>query len=257
MRRRPPDRRTHDGLGPGPWQLDVRSDRVEVLDADGIVLAVPADVAAVQLAVHAPEAARLLGTIEYASVAVVTLTFPAGAIHGSMYGTGFLVPRSETLGDALPLVTAATYLGRKWPHLARPGDELIRVSVGRFGDLRHQSLDDDELVDAVLGELAHLLDVRDRPIDWMVARFDRAFPQYQVGHLIRVARIEQGLAALEGMEVAGAAYRGVGIPACIGSGRDAARRLLRSFSSPAAPDPAPVPAQGRGISDAGVVSLDL
>ncbi len=230
----------HNGSGPARWQLDVRCEGPEVVDADGIVLAVPADVAAVQLALHAPEAAGLLSTIEYAPVAVLTLAFPVGAIHAPMTGTGFLVPRSETIDHAPPLVTAGTYLSRKWPHLARPDDELIRVSVGRFGDARHQLLDDGQLVDAVLAELAHLLDVRHRPTDWMVTRFDRAFPQYHVGHLIRVARIEQGVAALDGVEVAGAAYRGVGIPACIGGGREAARRLLRSLSPPAASGTAPV-----------------
>jgi oxygen-dependent protoporphyrinogen oxidase len=245
IRRPVADRDERNGSGPRRWQLDVRSDREEVVDADGIVLAVPADVAGVQLAVHTPELAGLLSTIEYASVAVLTLAFPPDAIDAPLHGTGFLVPRTATVGGTRPLVTAATYLGRKWPHLARPGDELIRVSVGSSGDDRHRSLSDGELTDAVLLELGHLLGVRDRPVDGMVTRFDHAFPQYRVGHLIRVARIEQGLAALDGIELAGAAYRGLGIPACIGSGREAARRLCQRLPSPAASDPTPAP-QGNG-----------
>ncbi|MGH9079299.1 MAG: protoporphyrinogen oxidase, partial [Acidimicrobiales bacterium] len=229
------------GSGSGCWRLHLRSDRTEVLDADGVVLAVPAGVAARLLAGRAAGAAGLLRTIEHASVAVLTMALPAGAVGSPMDGTGFLVPRSSTVHGARPLVTATTYLGRKWPHLARPGDELMRVSVGRFGDARHQSIDDGELLEAILVELAHLLGVKDRPIDWMVTRFDRAFPQYQVGHLIKVARIEQEVSALGGMEIAGAAYRGVGIPACIGSGRDAARRVLAFVAPSKAPTPSPAP----------------
>ncbi len=225
-------RRTdEDRAGPARWHLDLGSDPTSVLAADGVVLAVPAREAAVLLAAHAPEAAGLLSSIEYASVAVITLLFPPGAIRSPLYGTGFLVPRTGTIDGAHPLVTAATYLGRKWPHLARDGDELIRVSVGRFGDVRHQTLDDDELRRSVGAELARLLDVHGLPIDSMVTRWDGAFPQYRVGHLIRVARIEQEVAPLGGMELAGAAYRGVGIPACIGGGRAAARRIL-GFLSP-------------------------
>lgn len=213
------------------WQLDLGGERPDRLAADGVVLAVPADVAAVQLAPHAPEAAGLLSTVEQAAVAVLTMAVPVGTIGAPMHGTGFLVPRRATVDGAGALLTAATYLGRKWPHLARPDDELIRVSVGRHGDDRHRSLDDGELLDAVLAELGVVLGLRGRPIDWMVTRYDRAFPQYRVGHLVKLARIEQSVGALGGVELAGAAYRGVGIPACIGSGRAAARRLVESLSS--------------------------
>ncbi len=205
-------------------------DRTPALEVDGVVLAVPATEAAVLLAPHAPVAAGILSTIEYASVAVVTLSLPSGAVGAALTGTGFLVPRSSSIDDRPALMTGCTYLGRKWPHLARPGEELIRVSVGRFGDRRHQELDDDELLASVAGELSRVIGVSGSPTDSLVTRWDRAFPQYRVGHLIRVAQVEQEVAALEGMAVAGAALRGVGIPACIGSGRSAARAVLDSVS---------------------------
>jgi oxygen-dependent protoporphyrinogen oxidase len=106
---------------------------------------------------------------------------------------------------------------------------LIRVSVGRFGDDRHQALDDDELSASAFGELARMLDITGTPLAWLVTRWPGSFPQYRVGHLIRVGQVEQAVAALDGMAVAGAALRGVGIPACIGSGRAAARRVLTSL----------------------------
>jgi oxygen-dependent protoporphyrinogen oxidase len=139
------------------------------------------------------------------------------------------------LGGRPALTTGCTYLGRKWPHLARPGDELVRVSVGRFGDSRHRDVGDDELTASAFGELARLLDIRGGPLESLVTRWDGGFPQYRVGHAARVGRIDRAVAALGGVAVAGAAYAGVGIPACIGSGRAAARRALASLAT--GPDP--------------------
>ncbi len=200
------------------------------LVVDGIVLAVPAPRAAVLLAPVAPVVAGILSTVEYASVAVVTMAIPADAIGGSLDGTGFLVPRTSLVNGRRVLMTGCTYLSRKWPHLATPGRELIRVSVGRDGDERYQDLDDDEIAAAAFSELAGVLDIAGDPTDARVTRWEGAFPQYRVGHLIRVAKIEEGVADLPGLAVAGAAYRGVGIPACIGSGRNAARAVLSSLA---------------------------
>jgi oxygen-dependent protoporphyrinogen oxidase len=202
-------------------------------DVDALILATPAPEAAVLLAPIAPEAAGMLSAIGYASVSVVTLAVPPAAMGTSLRGTGFLVPRTSEVDGRPALVTGVTYLGRKWPHLARPGDELIRVSVGRFGDDRHAGLDDDELVASVLGELGGLVGLRERPLDARVTRWEHAFPQYEVGHLIRVGMVEQALAGLGTVAVAGAALRGVGIPACIGSGRTAARGVLAAVRSAA------------------------
>ena len=195
-------------------------DRSGPLVVDGVVLAVPSTEAAVLLAPHAPMAAGILSTIEYASVAVITLTVAQGSIRAPLRGTGFLVPRTTTIDGRAALITGCTYLDRKWPHLARPDDVLVRASVGRFGDDRHLGLDDDQLRASAFGELAQLLDIGGSPLDAVVTRWDRAFPQYRVGHLIKVAKIEEEVAGLGGLAVAGSALRGVGIPACIGSGRE-------------------------------------
>ncbi len=215
---------TPGSTGTGP----IGSDRPEF---DGVILAAPAPRAAVLLAPHVPVAAGLLSSIHYASVAVVTVSLAGGSIPAPLRGTGFLVPRTSAVDGRPALITGCTYLGRKWPHLSRPGEELIRVSVGRFGDDRFASLDDTSLTSAVLGEMATLTDIQGEPLDAMVTRWEAAFPQYEVGHLIRVGRIEDDLAGLPGLAVAGAALRGVGIPACIGSGRAAARRVLASLAA--------------------------
>jgi oxygen-dependent protoporphyrinogen oxidase len=213
------------------------SDNVRALDVDGVVLAVPAGQASGLLADHAPLASSLLGDIAYASVAVVTLSLPTGSARRALAGTGFLVPRTSTIDGRPALITGCTYLARKWPGLARPDDELLRLSVGRLGDSRPDTLDDDELTAAAVAELSTVLDVAGPPRESMVTRWDGAFPQYTVGHLSRTSTIEQAVAALPGVAVAGAAYRGVGIPAVVGNGRAAARSVVRCLdgAAPARP----------------------
>jgi protoporphyrinogen/coproporphyrinogen III oxidase len=206
------------------------------LDVDAVVVAVPAGQAAGLLGRHAPPASSLLTDVELASVTVITLSMPAGAIRSPLTGTGFLVPRTSPVAGRTALITGCTYLTRKWPGLARPEDELVRLSVGRLGDDRADSLDDDELTAAVVGELSAVLDVDAPPRAAVVTRWRDAFPQYRVGHLGRTAAIERAVAGLPGVAVAGSAYRGVGIPAVVGSGRAAARTVLASFD-----DSAPAP----------------
>jgi protoporphyrinogen/coproporphyrinogen III oxidase len=214
--------------GPSHWTLDTARGPVR---ADGVVLAVPARAAADLLAAHDAEAATLLRGIDHASVAVITLAYPEGAVPEGLVGTGLLVPHGTPtppdLGLEGPfLATACTYLSVKWPHLSRPGACLLRASVGRFGDDRPAALADDELVARVTAELAALLGIEGSPISALVTRWPDALPQYRVHHLLRVTGIEAAVRRLGGLAVAGAPYRGVGIPACVASGRAAARALL-------------------------------
>jgi oxygen-dependent protoporphyrinogen oxidase len=237
-----PDHRT--------WELTLAGDTASVLGAtgasesartlavDGVVLAVPAGQASGLLAGHAPRAASILGAIRHSSVSVVTLSIPSAAIRSELIGTGFLVPRTSPVGGRTALVTGATYLTRKWAGLARPGDELIRLSVGRYGDDRPDSMDDDELTTAAVGDLTRILDIVGPPRASLVTRWDGAFPQYTPGHLERIDRVEAAVAELPGIGVAGSAYRGVGIPAVIGSGRAAARAVLQSLDGARRPAPA-------------------
>jgi protoporphyrinogen/coproporphyrinogen III oxidase len=194
------------------WQLVVGSTRepsVEVVDA--VVLALPARPAA-RLLAFARDAAELVGALDYASVALVTLAFPVGTELPEW--SGFLVPATE--GTA---VKAATFVGRKWGH--PPGDPvLVRLSVGRYGEPGPLRLTDQALAAQVYQELAGI--VRGLPawMEWTVQRWGGALPQYAPGHLDRVAAARAGLPA--SVQLAGAGYDGVGIPACIRSGQSAA-----------------------------------
>lgn len=207
------------------------------IEADGVVLALPAQPAADLLRPLDADAAAMLETVTYAAVGVVTLAYPVGALPDDLYGTGLLVPRDTLLplpsvhvlgapANERCMVTACTFLSTKWPHLAAPGHVLVRASVGRFGDERFAALDDDALVDRVAGELAGLLGATELPSAAMVTRWSEALPQYRVHHLLRVGGVESAARRLGSLAVAGAAYHGVGIPACIGSGRAAARSVL-------------------------------
>jgi oxygen-dependent protoporphyrinogen oxidase len=197
-------------------------------EADAVVLAVPAPAAARLMSAHDEEAATLLGGIEYASVGLVTFRLMVDQVPRALDGTGFLVPRRSPHPDDPNVfaVTACTYLSEKWPYLATSGEIIMRVSVGRFGDARFERWTDEELVTRAWTELALLCGVTGSPAESLVVRFPDAFPQYRVHHPLRVAGIEAAAARLGGLAVAGAAYHGVGIPACIANGRTAAHTLL-------------------------------
>jgi oxygen-dependent protoporphyrinogen oxidase len=195
---------------------------------DGVVLAVGGPIAARLVQPHDDEMAGLLRGIDYASVALVTLRVGADALTRPLVGTGFLVPRRSKRPSSPDgwAVTACTYLSQKWPHLAREGEVLLRASLGRFGDDRVAGWSDADAVARVTDELTTMIGLGGAPLETRVTRFDGAFPQYRVHHLLRTTGIEAAAARLGGLSVAGAAYRGVGIPACIASGRAAARALL-------------------------------
>jgi oxygen-dependent protoporphyrinogen oxidase len=194
--------------------------------ADAVVLAVPAPSAAMMLRPHDDEAAALLTSIDYASVTLVTFRAPTGCVPSDLHGTGFLVPRHSGQKGRDPwAVTACTYLDRKWPHLARDGEALLRASLGRIDDTRPASWSDAECAERAWDELGALIGLSGEPTDSVVVRHSEALPQYRVHHLLRTAGVEAAAARLGGLAVAGAAYRGVGVPACIASGRAAAHAV--------------------------------
>jgi protoporphyrinogen/coproporphyrinogen III oxidase len=209
----------------------------EVLDADAVVLAVPAPGLRRLLADVAPEAARAAAGIELASSAVVALAVPAGTDLGAR--SGVLIGSGERRPDGTPwTIKAVTVSSVKWPHLATDEALVLRASVGRFGDTESLNRDDGALVAAVRSDLAALLGLEAEPLETVVARWGGGLPQYGVGHADRVAAIERAVAAVPGLAVAGAALHGVGVPACLATGDAAAAAVvehLRSRSERGAP----------------------
>ncbi|MGZ6792813.1 MAG: protoporphyrinogen oxidase, partial [Mycobacteriales bacterium] len=206
---------------PTGWRLETGSSADPAyLDADAVVLAVPAAPAARLLAGHAP--AEELAGVGYASVGIVTLVLD-GPSPGT--GSGYLVPAVEGR-----TTKAVTFTSRKW---GRPGPAVVRASVGRYGEEVELQRDDDELVAAVLAELRLALGELPPLVDSRVTRWGGGLPQYAVGHLDLVARLRRALPP--GLAVAGAAYDGVGVPAVARSGQLAAARTMEAWPSPSCP----------------------
>lgn len=195
---------------------------LDELGADAVVLTTPAPDAARLLASHSPEAAALLDEIRHSAVALVTFVFDADDVHTDPRASGLLVPPGEGL-----LMTAASFGSTKWSHWDDGRHVVLRVSAGRTGDERQAAMSDDELVAALAEDLRAVLGIDAAPLAARVSRWPLGFAQYGVDHLDRVERIDAALARdCPEVVVAGAAYRGLGLPACIRQGRDAARRLL-------------------------------
>ena len=216
---------------PGGWRLTVGSAAApEQVDADAVIIAIPARPAQRLLASvpGASAAATALGGISYASMAIVTLAYPRSAFPGpglaALGWSGYLVPAVD--GRA---VKAVTFSSVKWPHLTEHDAgplEIVRCSVGRIGEEALLQRSDDELAALAAAELAEATGAAGGPAAARVTRWGGALPQYTVGHLDRVAAIRAGVAAQPGLAVCGAAYDGVGIPACVATARSAVSEVL-------------------------------
>lgn len=193
----------------------------EVIEADSVVLATPAAPTARLLAEIAPVAAAELATVEYASMAVVTVALreeDAARVDGS---SGFLVPPVEGRR-----IKASTFSFAKWSWVRAAGRAAgvvhLRTSLGRYGEEQALQASDEELVAWSLADLRDATGLNATPVDTHVQRWGGGLPQYALGHLDRVARVRADVARVPGLAICGAAYDGVGIPAVIGSARRAA-----------------------------------
>jgi oxygen-dependent protoporphyrinogen oxidase len=207
------------------WRLTIGSRHdEEYLTADAVIVAVPAGPAARLLGgvPGASAAVTALREIRYASMAIVTLAYRAGAFPGPLEGSGYLVPAA----DGRP-VKAVTFSTVKWPHLRDAGDGLhiVRCSLGRIGEESLLQSGDAELARLAAEDLAAATGAHQAPMVARVTRWGGGLPQYTVGHLDRVARIRYAVAGQPGLAVCGAAYDGIGIPACVATAQAAAAQI--------------------------------
>lgn len=203
----------------------------EGMRARAVVLATPAFVSARVLETLDPRAAALLDETPFVSVATVSVAFPAEAVP-PLDGYGYLSPSAE----GGPLV-ACTWTSSKFPGRAPQGGVLIRCFLGREGNQEAALGSDAELLALIRHELLATLGITAEPALWRVRRWPRAMPQYTLGHAERQAEIERRLARQPGLYLAGASYRGLGIPDCIASGWSAADAAAAWLQGGAAPDP--------------------
>ena len=190
---------------------------------DSVIIALPAPAAAQVLRIVSPELSAELGAIQYSSSITVALGYDRSVRQSLPPGFGFLVPRSE--GKQL---LAATFVHNKFPHRAPDDRALLRCFFAGNNAEGVWPLADDQIIGIVRNELQQILGLRAEPLFARVYKWKSAMAQYGVGHLERLDRIERLRQQLPGLALAGNAYRGIGVPDCVRSGRDAAKAIVGS-----------------------------
>lgn len=223
--------------------------RVDLADgqsipADAVVMATPAFASAQILADLAPDIASVLAEVPYVDVATIWLSYPRSAMGRPLDGTGFLVPPEEG-----KFLVGCTWSSAKWPHLADDathdtdgshgiggsgGSVLIRCMVGRRGDTRWLTMDDETLVRRSHEELVEAMGLTGGPIGQSIQRWPQAMPQYLVGHAGRLNTLKTQLSRLPGLYLTGAAFRGVGIASCVKDAERIASDVVHDVSGPPA-----------------------
>src|SRR5437773_4384654 len=200
---------------------------------DSLIIATPAHAAAAILQSVSTELANELRGIPYTSSLTATLGYGHSVQSSLPPGFGFLVPRSE--GRRL---LAATFVHNKLPHRAPEDRALIRCFFGGSRNEEILQLHEDEILRIAREELRQILGLGAEPIFTRVYKWKAAMAQYTVGHLERLNRIDRLREQLPGLALAGNAYRGIGVPDCVHSGKQAAEQALFATgltSSAAAP----------------------
>ena len=201
------------------WRLSLGGGVVE--DFDAVIVATGAREAARLLEPVDAELAGQLGGIAHEGTAILSVAYDRDQIDHPLDGMGAVVP----LMEKSPIL-AISFSSQKYAHRAPEDKELLRVFVGGARCPQMARMDAEELKPQVLAELAALLGIRGEPTYLSIAHWPDTMPQYHVGHVQLVERIESLAAGLPNLALAGNAYHGVGIPNCIHSGEQAAERIL-------------------------------
>ncbi len=198
----------------------------ETLSARAVILATPAYVSGALLADSVPGLAAELADIPYVSTATVSLGYRADQILCPLDGYGYVIPRTEGR-----TALACTWTSTKFPHRVPEGHVLLRVFIGRAGQEGAIPWNEPGLIALARQELAQTLGIDAEPLLARAFVWERAMPQYNTGHLARLERIQTELAQLPGLALAGNGYRGIGLPDCIHSGREAASSIRATLAA--------------------------
>jgi oxygen-dependent protoporphyrinogen oxidase len=189
-------------------------------DFDAVVLATPSYVTKDILKSTDEELCGKLSAIEWSSSATISLAFRKDDVKKSLPGFGFIVPRVENRR-----INACTWSSIKWSHRAPDDTQLIRSFVGGGHHEELVSLGDTELLNIVLEELREIIGLTAEPVFSKVYRWFKGMPKYTVGHLERIAAIDEKLKEHKGLFLIGCSYRGIGMGDCVKSGFDAAAAI--------------------------------
>ncbi len=202
------------------FQIDVGSDSVV---AEAVVLATPSYHSAEMLRSWLPAVSDELNAIRFVSSVIVSIGFAPAPANVPRHGHGYIVPRGNGTE-----ITACTWTTLKLPHRSTDGSFLLRVFMGRDGAETAATRPDEQLVSMAKDEIKRTLGIDATPAMVRISRHVRAMPQYALGHLDRLERIDKMLSSEQGLFVAGCSYGGVGIPDCIASGRRAGVQAFHS-----------------------------
>lgn len=191
------------------------------IDADAVILAAPVHVQSALLKGIAPRSSAAMSDIPQVSSAVVMLGYEETGTNRAPQNYGYLSPRAERRP-----VKAVTWLSSKWEGRAPEGHFLVRGFLGRAGDESALTGSDADLERLVRDEIAETAGIAGEPVIRRVVRLNAASPQYLVGHLDRVAAIDEEIATIPGLEIAGNMLRGVGIPDAIAAGELASANVV-------------------------------
>ncbi len=191
------------------------------LNAKGVAVATPSYITKTLISDLDAQCANKISSIEYAPVAMIIQRYPINSFERKLTGSGVLIPRTNQ-----GVVTAITFASRKWSRLNFEDSEILRISTGTFKDSRAIALSDQELSSQVTAEVCEILKATKEPTQTAIARWPAALAQYRPFHKQLVQEIRKDLASFTGLEICGSAFDGIGIPACIESGKNAALRLL-------------------------------
>lgn len=200
------------------------ADGAKTISASHVVVCAPAKHAARFFKESQPTIASLMASSEHASVVMVSLAIPKASFPSRYRGSGYLVPKPEQR-----FITAVSFASQKWEHLNSTPSAILRVSLGRDGAPLHEH-DDGELMSFVLADLKVHLGTDIDPSDTRITRWKESFPQYRPHHFQHVAHVEEHLAKeLPNVFVAGASWRGIGVPSCIEQGVKTADEIVASL----------------------------
>jgi oxygen-dependent protoporphyrinogen oxidase len=194
------------------------------IEAGGVIVTTPAHVTADLLEKAAGKCAAYLREIEYASTAVVILAYDKDNIENGLGGFGFVVPMVEK-----SIMIACSYSSEKFEGRTPEGSAMLRAFVGGAISPRKYRLDDQAMLSEIEGELGSLLGIKGAPLFTIIKRYMHAMPQYHVGHFRLLEQIHREIRKHRGLEIAGNAFGGVGVPDCINSGERASERLLQTL----------------------------
>jgi len=187
-------------------------------------MATPANVTANLLRDVAPQASEQLGTIPYSGIGSAFFAFRREDVPHPLKGFGLVVPGSEKR-----TIDGVTWISSKWNHRAPSGHVLLRMFFGGPRTLASLQMDDNEIYSAIRAELRDIFGITTAPLFHRIYRWLEGYPQYNLGHLERIASAEAALPVI--IKIAGSAYKGVGVPDCVRQGREAATSVMNGLKA--------------------------